>query len=62
MYLKKLEDKAPESEMIEDLVALIHSFNGKLYGLSSGKNKENAAKKGCSKNANSNYTKIKVIK
>ena len=43
--LNKLEDKTPESEMVEDLVAIIHSFSGKLYGLRSGKNKKSAEKK-----------------
>lgn len=40
VYLNKLSDKSPESEMVEDLVAIIHSFSGKLYGLRSGKNRE----------------------
>jgi putative resolvase len=31
--LKRLEERSPESEMIEDLVAIIHSFSGKLYRL-----------------------------
>ena len=31
--LKTLEERSPESEMIEDLVAIIHSFSGKLYRL-----------------------------
>jgi len=36
-YLHELDEKSPESEMVEDLVAIIHSFSGKLYGLRSGK-------------------------
>ncbi len=32
-YLNKLDEKAPESEMVEDLVAIIRSFSGKLYGI-----------------------------
>lgn len=43
--LNKLSDKNPESEMVEDLVAIIHSFSGKLYGLRSGKNKKISTKK-----------------
>jgi len=27
----KLDDKTPESELVEDLVAIVHSFSGKLY-------------------------------
>ena len=30
-YLHELDEKTPESEMVEDLVAIIHSFSGKLY-------------------------------
>jgi len=30
-YLHELDAKRPESEMVEDLVAIIHSFSGKLY-------------------------------
>lgn len=30
-YLHELDEKSPESEMVEDLVAIIHSFSGKLY-------------------------------
>ncbi len=30
-YLKTLEERSPESEMIEDLIAIIHSFSGELY-------------------------------
>jgi len=44
-YLNSFEDKSPESEMVEDLVAIIHSFSGKLYGLRSGKIKKNTASK-----------------
>lgn len=40
-YLNELGEKSPESEMVEDLVAIIHSFSGKLYGLRSAKNKKN---------------------
>jgi len=42
-YLNELDEKSPESEMVEDLVAIIHSFFGKLYGLRSAKNKKNRA-------------------
>jgi len=37
--LNALGDKHPESELVEDLVAIIQSFTGKLYGLRSHKNK-----------------------
>jgi len=40
LYLHALDEKAPESEMVEDLVAIIHSFSGKLYGLRSNRNKK----------------------
>ncbi len=30
-YLNELDAKTPEGEMVEDLVAIIHSFSGKLY-------------------------------
>jgi putative resolvase len=42
-YLNELDEISPESELIEDLVAIIHSFSGKLYGLRSAKNKKNRA-------------------
>jgi putative resolvase len=29
--VNKLDDKTPESELVEDLVAIVHSFSGKLY-------------------------------
>ena len=29
--VNELDDKTPESELVEDLVAIIHSFSGKLY-------------------------------
>ena len=29
--INKLDDKTPESELVEDLVAIVHSFSGKLY-------------------------------
>jgi len=31
LCINKLDDKSPESELVEDLVAIIHSFSGKLY-------------------------------
>lgn len=31
LSINRLDDKAPESELIEDLVAIVHSFSGKLY-------------------------------
>jgi len=31
--LNKLDDKTPKSELVEDLVAIVHSFSGKLYRL-----------------------------
>lgn len=34
-----IEDKSPQEELIEDLMSIIASFSGKLYGLRSGKNK-----------------------
>ena len=33
------EDKSPQQELIDDLMSIIASFSGKLYGLRSGKNK-----------------------
>ncbi|MBY9005221.1 MAG: IS607 family transposase [Candidatus Lokiarchaeota archaeon] len=30
-YLHELDKKSPESEMVDDLVAIIHPFSGKLY-------------------------------
>ncbi|GAH72097.1 unnamed protein product [marine sediment metagenome] len=44
-YLNELGDKSPESEIVEDLVATIHSFSGKLYGLRSSKYKKKVAVK-----------------
>lgn len=29
--MNRLDDKTPESELVEDLVAIVHSFSGKLY-------------------------------
>jgi len=34
------EDKSPQEELVEDLMSIIASFSGKLYGLRSGKNKK----------------------
>ena len=39
-YLYELDKKTPKSEMIEDLITIIHSFSGKLYGLRSEKKKK----------------------
>lgn len=36
--VNKLEDKTPETELVEDLLAIIQSFSGKLYGMRSHKN------------------------
>lgn len=44
-YLHTLEEKSPESEMVQDLVAIIHSFSGKLYGLRSRKYKKQSSEK-----------------
>jgi putative resolvase len=38
--VNKLEDKTPESELVEDLVAIIHSFSGKLYRMRRTEKKE----------------------
>ena len=46
VYLNKLSEKSPESDMVEDLVAIIHSFSGKLYGLRLAKNRKKD-KKNC---------------
>lgn len=46
-YLNELDEKSPESEMVEDLSAIIHSFSGKLYWLRSGKNKQLSSKYPC---------------
>lgn len=35
---RSLETKTPETELVEDLVSIVHSFSGKLYGLRSHKN------------------------
>ncbi len=35
IYLNELQNQNIESEMVEDMIAIIHSFNGKLYGLRS---------------------------
>lgn len=29
--VNRLDDKTPESELVEDLVVIFHSFSGKLY-------------------------------
>ena len=34
------EDKSPQEELMEDLMSIITSFSGKIYGLRSGKNKK----------------------
>lgn len=34
-----VEDKSPQQELMDDLMSIIASFSGKLYGLRSGKNK-----------------------
>jgi len=34
-----LNDKSPQEELVEDLMSIIASFSGKLYGLRSHKNK-----------------------
>jgi predicted site-specific integrase-resolvase len=34
------EDKTPEQELTDDLLALIASFSGRLYGMRSHKQKE----------------------
>jgi len=38
--INKLDDKAPESELVEDLVAIVHSFSGKLYRMRRTEKKE----------------------
>lgn len=38
--LNKLEEKAIETELVEDLVLIIQSFSGRLYGIRSHKNKK----------------------
>lgn len=39
--INKLDDKTPESELVEDLVAIVHSFSGKLYRMRRTENKKN---------------------
>ena len=34
------EDKSPQEELMEDLMSIITSFSGKIYGLRGGKNKK----------------------
>ena len=41
LCLNKLDDKSPESELVEDLVAIIHSFSGKLYRMRRTEQKKN---------------------
>jgi len=38
--VNKLDDKTPESELVEDLVAIVHSFSGKLYRMRRTEKKE----------------------
>ena len=38
--VNKLDDKTPESELVEDLVAIVHSFSGKLYRMRRAEKKE----------------------
>jgi len=38
--LNKLENKALETELVEDLVSIIQSFSGRLYGMRSHQNKK----------------------
>ncbi len=42
--VNKLENKALETELVEDLVSIIQSFSGRLYGLRSHENKKIALK------------------
>lgn len=39
--ISKLDNKTPESELVEDLVAIIHSFSGKLYRMRRTQNEAN---------------------
>lgn len=39
-YVHELDEKSPESEMVEDLVAIIHSFSGKLYRMRRSKKRK----------------------
>ena len=36
--VNELDDKTPESELVEDLVAIVHSFSGKLYRMRRNEN------------------------
>jgi excisionase family DNA binding protein len=36
--VNELDDKTPESELVEDLVAIVHSFSGKLYRMRRAEN------------------------
>jgi len=38
--VNKLDDKTPESELVEDLVAIVYSFSGKLYRMRGTEKKE----------------------
>ena len=40
IVVNKLENKALETEIVEDLVSIIQSFSGRLYGMRSHKNKK----------------------
>jgi putative resolvase len=39
--ISKLDNKTPESELVKDLVAIIHSFSGKLYRMRRTQNELN---------------------
>ena len=41
LCINRLDDKSPESELVEDLVAIIHSFSGKLYRMRRTKQEKN---------------------
>lgn len=43
--LKSGVDKTQEQELLDDMMSLIASFSGKLYGLRSGKNKQSHERK-----------------
>ncbi len=42
IFINKLDDKTPESELVEDLVAIVHSFSGKLYRMRQTEKEKNS--------------------
>lgn len=45
LCINQLDEKAPESELVEDLVAIVHSFSGKLYRMRRSEKESNTVSK-----------------